>query len=83
MNPHEGQDPIAVDMGSWRSWVEVGVFAWRGCSDSSSASSAGFSTACLPWVVGKMPELALWHAIPCFSSISEIWFRLLEACRTW
>jgi hypothetical protein len=29
-----------------------------------------------------MPELALWHAIPCFSSISEIWFRLLEACRT-
>ena len=47
--PSEGQDPIAVDTGSWRSWVvEVGVFAWRGCSDCSSASSAGFSTACLP-----------------------------------
>src|SRR6476661_5314761 len=46
--PSEGQDPAAVDPVSWRSWVEAGVFAWRGCSDSSSESSAGFSTACLP-----------------------------------
>jgi hypothetical protein len=34
--------------GAWRSWVTVGVRAWRGCSDSSSESSSGFSTACLP-----------------------------------
>src|SRR6266496_1818510 len=34
--------------GAWRSWVTVGVPAWRGCSDSSSESSSGFSTACLP-----------------------------------
>jgi hypothetical protein len=34
--------------GAWRSWVTVGVRAWRGCSDSSSESSSRFSTACLP-----------------------------------
>jgi AcrR family transcriptional regulator len=34
--------------GAWRSSVAVGALAWRGCWDSSSASSSGFSAACLP-----------------------------------
>src|SRR5262249_39243857 len=33
---------------AWRFWVVVGVAAGRGCSDSSSESSSGISTACLP-----------------------------------
>ena len=43
----EGQDSVAVDTDVWCSWV-TGFLAWRVCSDSSSESSSGFSTACLP-----------------------------------
>src|SRR4029077_8761564 len=32
-------------------------------------------------VVGQVPISRLWHAVPCFPSISEIWLRLLEAYR--
>src|SRR5262245_13293326 len=30
-------------------------------------------------VAGQVPISRLWHAVPCFPSISEIWLRLLEA----
>jgi pyruvate/2-oxoglutarate dehydrogenase complex dihydrolipoamide dehydrogenase (E3) component len=30
-------------------------------------------------VVGQVPLARLWHAVPCFPSISEVWLRLLEA----
>jgi len=30
-------------------------------------------------VVGQVPVSRLWHAVPCFPSISEVWLRLLEA----
>jgi len=33
-------------------------------------------------VAGQVPVSRLWHAVPCFPSMSEIWFRLLEAYRT-
>jgi hypothetical protein len=33
-------------------------------------------------VAGQVPVSRLWHAVPCFLSISEIWLRLLEAYRT-
>jgi pyruvate/2-oxoglutarate dehydrogenase complex dihydrolipoamide dehydrogenase (E3) component len=33
-------------------------------------------------VAGQVPLTRLWHAIPCFPSISEVWLRLLEAYRT-
>jgi pyruvate/2-oxoglutarate dehydrogenase complex dihydrolipoamide dehydrogenase (E3) component len=33
-------------------------------------------------VVGQVPLSRLWHAIPCFPSISEVWLRLLEAYRS-
>ena len=29
--------------------------------------------------VGQVPVSRLWHAVPCFPSISEVWLRLLEA----
>jgi len=32
-------------------------------------------------VAGQVPISRLWHAVPCFPSISEIWLRLLEAYR--
>ncbi len=32
-------------------------------------------------VAGEVPIDRLWHAVPCFPSISEIWLRLLEAYR--
>jgi pyruvate/2-oxoglutarate dehydrogenase complex dihydrolipoamide dehydrogenase (E3) component len=32
-------------------------------------------------VAGQIPIGRLWHAIPCFPSISEVWLRLLEAYR--
>ena len=33
-------------------------------------------------VAGQVPISRLWHAVPCFPSISEVWLRLLEAYRT-
>jgi pyruvate/2-oxoglutarate dehydrogenase complex dihydrolipoamide dehydrogenase (E3) component len=30
-------------------------------------------------VAGQVPLARLWHAVPCFPSISEVWLRLLEA----
>ena len=33
-------------------------------------------------VVGKVPFQTLWHAVPSFPTISEVWLRLLEAWRT-
>ena len=30
-------------------------------------------------VAGQVPIDRLWHAVPCFPSISEVWLRLLEA----
>jgi len=32
-------------------------------------------------VTGQAPVDRLWHAVPCFPSISEVWLRLLEADR--
>ncbi|HKF75031.1 MAG TPA: NAD(P)/FAD-dependent oxidoreductase [Candidatus Dormibacteraeota bacterium] len=32
-------------------------------------------------VAGQVPVHRLWHAVPCFPSISEVWLRLLEAYR--
>ncbi|KLL93902.1 hypothetical protein NJ76_31780 [Rhodococcus sp. IITR03] len=33
-------------------------------------------------VVGKVPLDALWHAVPSYPTISEIWLRLLESRRS-
>ena len=32
-------------------------------------------------VAGQVPITRLWHAVPCFPTISEVWLRLLEAYR--
>ncbi|MFD0533459.1 hypothetical protein ACFQY7_06315 [Actinomadura luteofluorescens] len=32
-------------------------------------------------VAAQVPVARLWHAVPCFPSISEVWLRLLEAYR--
>jgi len=32
-------------------------------------------------VAGRLPIDRLWHAVPCFPTISELWLRLLEAYR--
>jgi dihydrolipoamide dehydrogenase len=32
-------------------------------------------------VVGKVPVDVLWHAVPSYPTISEIWLRLLETLR--
>ncbi|MFQ6330485.1 dihydrolipoyl dehydrogenase family protein [Nocardia sp. CWNU-33] len=33
-------------------------------------------------VVGKVPLATLWHAVPSYPTVSELWLRLLEARRT-
>lgn len=32
-------------------------------------------------VAGRVPLSRLWHAVPCFPTVSEVWLRLLEAYR--
>jgi dihydrolipoamide dehydrogenase len=32
-------------------------------------------------VAAEVPIGRLWHAVPCFPTISEVWLRLLEAYR--
>lgn len=32
-------------------------------------------------VAGQVPVERLWHAVPCFPTISELWLRLLEGYR--
>jgi pyruvate/2-oxoglutarate dehydrogenase complex dihydrolipoamide dehydrogenase (E3) component len=32
-------------------------------------------------VAAQVPVDRLWHAVPCFPTISEVWLRLLEAYR--
>jgi dihydrolipoamide dehydrogenase len=32
-------------------------------------------------IAGRVPIQRLWHAVPCFPTISEVWLRLLEAHR--
>ena len=32
-------------------------------------------------VAGRVPVDRLWHAVPCFPTIGEVWLRLLEAYR--
>ncbi|MFD5454234.1 hypothetical protein ACFWIR_03950, partial [Streptomyces olivaceus] len=32
-------------------------------------------------VVGQVPLSRLWHAVPSYPTISEVWLRLLEAYR--
>jgi dihydrolipoamide dehydrogenase len=32
-------------------------------------------------VAAQIPIHRLWHAVPCFPTISEVWLRLLEAYR--
>jgi pyruvate/2-oxoglutarate dehydrogenase complex dihydrolipoamide dehydrogenase (E3) component len=32
-------------------------------------------------VVGEVPISRLWHAVPAYPTISEVWLRLLEAYR--
>jgi pyruvate/2-oxoglutarate dehydrogenase complex dihydrolipoamide dehydrogenase (E3) component len=32
-------------------------------------------------VIGKIPMDALWHAVPAFPTVSEVWLRLLEEDR--
>ena len=32
-------------------------------------------------VAGRVPVDRLWHAVPCFPTVSEVWLRLLEVYR--
>jgi len=32
-------------------------------------------------IAAEVPISRLWHAVPCFPTISEVWLRLLEAYR--
>ena len=33
-------------------------------------------------IVGEVPMRRLWHTVPAYPTISEVWLRLLEAYRT-
>jgi hypothetical protein len=46
------------------------------------AGPVGYTVAARARAAGQVPISRLWHAVPCFPSISEVWLRLLEAYRT-
>jgi len=48
-----------------------------GQTAADRARAAGLAVA----VAGGLPIARLWHAVPCFPTISEAWLRLLEAYR--
>jgi hypothetical protein len=39
------------------------------------------SGGCAGWPAADVPISRLWHAVPCFPTISEVWLRMLEAHR--
>lgn len=47
-----------------------------GQNAADRARAAGLRVA-----AGQVPIARLWHAVPCFPTISELWLRLLEAYR--
>ena len=58
---------------------------WTARSCSASPSSAPASASCIHSatiaVAGEVPISRLWHAVPSYPTISEVWLRLLEAYR--
>ena len=54
--------------------------ACSGSPSSAPASDELIHSATIA-VAGEVPISRLWHAVPCFPSISEVWLRLLEAYR--
>ncbi len=43
--------------------------------------SGGGKSTLLRAVVGEVPLARLWHAVPSFPTVSEVWLRLLEGLR--
>lgn len=66
---YRGQARIVVDED--RRVVVGATFVGPGVSDLLSSATIA--------VVGEIPVERLWHAVPAFPTMSEIWLRLLEA----
>lgn len=67
---------ILIDPG--RGTVVRATFAGRGVAELLHSATLA--------IVGELPLERLWHAVPCFPAISEVWLRLLETYRdvaTW
>jgi pyruvate/2-oxoglutarate dehydrogenase complex dihydrolipoamide dehydrogenase (E3) component len=68
---YTGRARIVVDVGRQ---ILLGVtFVGPGVSELLHSATVA--------VVGQVPIDRLWHAVPCFPTISEVWLRLLEAYR--
>ena len=82
----DGSVPMTVDAQARDGLVTLtGTVEWH-----YQREAAESRTACVPGVIGldnaiavagQVPVSRLWHAVPCFPSISEVWLRLLEAYR--
>jgi pyruvate/2-oxoglutarate dehydrogenase complex dihydrolipoamide dehydrogenase (E3) component len=72
---HDGY--FYVKLSAWQEWLRspaAGVtFVGPGVEELIHSATIA--------VAGQVPLARLWHAVPCFPSISEVWLRLLEACR--
>ncbi len=65
-----------VDVNPGDTVAGAGLYADRYTGRARMVHSATIAVA------GQVPISRLWHAVPCFPSIAEVWLRLLEAYRT-
>jgi len=68
---YRGQARIVVDLD--RGYLLGASFVGPGVVEMLHAATIA--------VAGQVPIDRLWHAVPCFPTISEVWLRLLEAHR--
>ena len=64
--------------GPGEGWWSTRTAGSCSASPSSARASAELLHAATIAVIGEVPLDRLWHAVPSFPTISEIWLRLLE-----
>ncbi|MGH9064877.1 MAG: dihydrolipoyl dehydrogenase family protein [Acidimicrobiales bacterium] len=69
---YSGWAKLVVDTG--RETVVGATFVGPGVAELLHAATVA--------VVGEVPLQRLWHAVPAYPTVSEVWLRLLEAWRT-
>jgi pyruvate/2-oxoglutarate dehydrogenase complex dihydrolipoamide dehydrogenase (E3) component len=68
---YTGRPRMVVDLD--HSYLLGMIFVGPGVSDLLHSATIA--------VAGQVPVERLWHAVPCFPTIIEVWLRLLEAYR--
>ncbi len=61
-----------------RSWSTSLAGSWSGATFTGPDVQEMLHAATIA-IVGEVPLDRLWHAVPAFPTVSEVWLRLLEA----